>query len=136
MRASFFFLIFSALPALGQTETNIACVERLDVPTYPVPAKQARIAGVLTATVFLGSDAFVGRISTEWISTFKKGDMFQTAVEQSIRVSTFSKSCTGKKVTLVFNFVIAEGGRSQEDRFSFGYPSQFWITAPQMMVQP
>jgi len=73
MRAYLFLLILSVLPAIAQTETNIACVERVDAPAYPLLAKQARIAGVLTVTVLLGSDASVGKISADWISTFKKG---------------------------------------------------------------
>jgi hypothetical protein len=62
--------------------------------------------------------------------------MFQSAVEKSLSASTFAKSCAGKKVTLVFNFVLAERLLPQETRFSFGYPNHFWIAAPPMLVQP
>ena len=52
-----FLLILAGLPLMAQTETNIACVERLEIPTYPILATQARITGVMTTTVLLGADA-------------------------------------------------------------------------------
>jgi hypothetical protein len=136
MRACLLLLLFSGIPAVAQSETNIACVERLEIPAYPILAMQARIAGALTATVLLGSDASVGKISAEWSSTFKKGDMFQSAVEKSLRSSTFASACAGKELKLVFNFVMAESLPPPETRFSFGYPNKFWITAPHPLVQP
>jgi len=66
MRAYLLFL--AGLPLMAQTETNIACVERLEIPSYPALAKQARIAGAVTATVLLTNDASVGKISSEWTS--------------------------------------------------------------------
>jgi hypothetical protein len=140
MRTCFFLLTLSALPALAQTETNIACVERLEVPAYPVLAKQARIAGVLTTEVLVGPDASVEKISSQWDSQWAAGSkadsIFSSVVEKSLRASTFAKSCAGKKVTLVFNFVLAESLPPQQTRFSFGYPNRFWIAVPSPMVQP
>jgi hypothetical protein len=138
MRA--YLLILAGLPLLAQTETNIACVERLEIPTYPPLPKQARIAGTLTVGVQLGPDAAVGDISSEWTpqqaSVAKSGGLFVPAVEKSLRASAFLKSCANKKVTLVFNFVMGESPLQQEIRFSFSYPNQFWISAPIPLVQP
>jgi hypothetical protein len=139
MRAYLLFL--AGLPLVAQTETNISCVERLEIPTYPPLAKQASIAGALTATVLLTNDASVGRISSEWTPQYapaaKAGATIVTpVVEKSLRASTFVKSCAGKTVTLVFNFVFAESLQPREIRFSFGYPNQFWVTTPHAMVMP
>jgi hypothetical protein len=108
MRACLFLLSLTVLPAIAQTEMNIACVERLEIPAYPALAKQARIAGVLTTTVLLGPEASVGTITSDWNSRSEQENFFLPVVEKSLRASTFAKSCGGKKITLVFNFVMAE----------------------------
>jgi outer membrane biosynthesis protein TonB len=135
MRTYLLLVAFAGLPAIAQTETNIACVERLDIPTYPPLAKQARISGVLTGVVLLGADGSVAKISSEWAPASKKEGMFASAVEESIRASAFAKSCAGKQVKLVFNFVLSEAGTSTQIKFSFGYPNQFRIDAPLRMNQ-
>ena len=114
---------------MAQTDTNMACVERLEIPTYPPLAKQARIAGVLTASVRVGADGSIGNISSQFVPESTKSVMFASAVEESLRASMFAKSCAGKQVRLVFNFVIAEPGASTQVNSSFGYPNQFWIVA-------
>jgi hypothetical protein len=138
MRA--YLLILAGLPLMAQIETNIACVERLEIPTYPPLPKQARIAGTLTVGVQLGPDAAVGSISSEWTpqqaSVSKSGGLFVPDVEKSLRASAYLKSCANKKVTLVFNFVLGESPLLKEITFSFGPPNQFWITAPMSLVQP
>lgn len=140
MRACLLLLLSSGILAVAQTETNIACVERLEIPAYPTLAKQARIAGVLTTTVLLGPEASVGRITSEWssqsISGSKPESIFLPVVEKSLRASTFAKSCAGKRVTLVFNFLLSGNPRLQETASFFGYPNQFWIAAPIPLVQP
>jgi outer membrane biosynthesis protein TonB len=114
---------------MAQTETNIACVERLEIPAYPPLAMQARIAGVFTASMRIGADGSIGNISSQFVPESTKSVMFVSAVEESLRASVFAKSCAGKQVSLVFNFVIAEPGASTQLKFSFGYPNQFWIVA-------
>jgi hypothetical protein len=140
MRPCLFLLTVSVLPAIAQTETNIACVERLEIPAYPALPKEARIAGVLTATVLIGPEASIEQITSDWnspsTSGYKRENLFLPAVEKSLRRSTFTKSCAGRKVTLVFNFVLSENPRLQETTSFFGYPNRFWIAAPMMLVQP
>jgi hypothetical protein len=136
MRACLFLLIVSGVQAVAQSETNVSCIERLEIPSYPPLPKQARIAGIVTASVLLGSDGSVGKISTELSSTSKSHDMFQSGVEKSLRASKFAKACAGIELKLIFNFIMAENGAARETQFAFGYPNQFWIVAPQPMVQP
>jgi hypothetical protein len=125
---------------MAQTETNISCVERLEIPEYPPLAKAARIAGALTVAVQLGPDSSVGNVSSEWspqwASVAKMAGIFVPVVEKSLRESKFAKSCAGKTVTLVFNFVLSENPQQGEIRFLYGYPNQFWVTAPIPLVQP
>jgi hypothetical protein len=137
MRA--YLLILAGLPLLAQTETNIACVERLEIPAYPLVAKQARISGVLTATVLLGHDASVVKTSSEWDSEFKKNEpLFLRDVEKSLRASSFARVCADKAVRLVFHFVVAGGSvpSPQPPTISFGYPNEFWITVQPTIMQP
>jgi hypothetical protein len=70
------------------------------------------------------------------ISRPKPGALFVPDVEKSLRESKFAKSCAGKKVTLVFNFVMGERLLPKEIRFSFGPPNQFWIAAGTPPLQP
>jgi hypothetical protein len=123
----FLFLLISGLVAVAQTETNIVCVERLEIPTYPPLAKQARIAGVLTASVRLGADGSIGEILSRFTPTSEKEGMFVSVVEESLRASAFAKSCAGKKVGLIFNFVLTEAKASTQLKFSFSYPNQFGL---------
>jgi hypothetical protein len=133
MRA--YLLILAGLPLVAQTETNIACVERLELPAYPALAKQARITGVSTIVVLLGVNALVQKISSTWTGT-KNGGVFVPDVERSVRTS-FAKTCAGKAVTLIFHFELGEHlMENQQPTVSFGYPNHFWITAPPMHWQP
>jgi hypothetical protein len=124
-----YLLILAGLPLVAQIDTNMACVERLEIPTYPALAKQARIAGVLTASVRLGPEGSIGKISSQFVPESTKSVMFASAIEESLRASIFAKSCAGKQVRLVFNFVLSEPGVSTQTTFSFGYPNQFWVVA-------
>lgn len=139
MRTSLLLLILLALKAAAQPETNIACVARLEITAYPLVAKQARISGVLTATVLLGHDASVVKTSSEWDSEFKTNEpLFLRDIEKSLRASSFAKVCADKAVRLVFHFVVAGGSvpSPQPPTISFGYPNEFWITAQPTIIQP
>jgi len=63
-------------------------VQRLEIPTYPPLAKQARIAGALTVAVQLGPDSSIGSISSEWnpewASLAKACGIFVPVVEKSL----------------------------------------------------
>jgi hypothetical protein len=106
-----------------EPETNMACVERLPIPVYSAPARQARIEGTVTATVLLSPRAAVEKITTDFLSKTPKvtGSLIQ-AVEDAIRAAAFHTWCGDKTVVLIFDFKIA----GQE---SFGYPNKFWIVA-------
>jgi hypothetical protein len=134
------FLLTLALcswPALAQSDqeagSNMSCVERLQMPVYPPLANSAGISGSVTATVVI---APAGSIQT----TFSSGahPLLSPSVAYALRASSFHKSCGGKSVRLVFNFVLGENFDPDKlpQRVSFGYPNQFWISVPPRVVQP
>ncbi len=129
-------LALCSWPALAQTnqeaESNMSCVERLQMPLYPGLAAAARVSGSVTATVVISANS-----SNQ--TTFSSGShkLLSPAVDYALRASSFRKSCTGKSVILVFNFVLSDyypDGKLQ--RVSFGYPNQFWISELPRIVQP
>ncbi len=72
----------------------------MNMPVYPKLAEQARISGSVTATVVVASD---GSLQTNAAGH----RLLAPAVEKAIRASAFLKTCSGKSVRLVFNFVLA-----------------------------
>ena len=106
-------LIFGAVNLLaqspsGQTETNFACVERLQVPRYPRLALFAQIDGTITATVRLSKTATVEQITTNVESKLgTKGSLLTSSVEDAVQKATFLPDCGGKTVRLIFIFEIA-----------------------------
>jgi hypothetical protein len=134
MRACFFLLTLGTLPAIAQSETNISCIERLEIPTYPKLADMARISGVVISNVLLGFNSTVVSIESKSASG-KAHPILLPSVEKAVRASRF-KECAGKQVTLIFNFVLERNDTLQETKYAFSYPNQFWIAAPPMMVQP
>ncbi len=122
---------------MAQTETNIACVERLEIPTYPILAKQARIAGAITANLTVRANGSAQSVTLTTESGTRLHPILRPSVEESVGASSFAKACAGKTVTLVFHFEIDEKlSVKQQPVASFGYPNHFWITAPSTLVQP
>ena len=121
----FWIFAFCSWPALGQTnqesESNMSCVERLQMPVYPPLAAVARVEGLATITVVVASD---GSVQTEVVGH----PLLREAVERAVRASVFRKTCDGKSVRMIFHFVLDEDSPPVGQRVSFGYPNQFWIS--------
>ena len=89
------------------TESNASCVERLRMPVYPGLANAARISGSVTAIVTLAADGSVRATRMELGAASPTARrLFSKTVERALRASIFRKSCGGKSVRLVFNFVL------------------------------
>jgi len=87
----------------------------------------------------LASDGSIQNTVMEWggaSATAKR--LFTPAVEHALIASAFRKSCVGKPVRLVFNFVLGEAldPNNLPQTISFGYPNQFWISSPARQWQP
>jgi len=121
-----------------QGDSNMSCVERLEIPGYPALAAQARIQGTITVSVALASDGRVGKVETEAASKYSQArSLFGTPVWKAIREAKFRADCGGKTVRLIFHFDL-EGIAGLQTRASvlFGYPNTFWIIAAAQLVQP
>jgi outer membrane biosynthesis protein TonB len=114
-----------------EVESNMSCIERLEIPRYPPLADTARISGTVTAIVTISPDGTVQKTVMEG----NAHPLLVPGVENTVRAARFSKTCGGKSIRLVFNFVLGQD-RDNWQRVSFGYPNQFWISAPPRIVQP
>jgi hypothetical protein len=108
------------------------------MPVYPILAVQARISAIVTASVKLSVDGAIRGTDLDFKSavTAAKG-VIAPAVEKALRDSSFSRSCGGKTVRVVFNFELAGAAdKISPQVVSFGYPNIFWISVPEMHWQP
>ena len=133
-----FFWALTCLAGKPPVDTNITCIEKLQVPSYPPLAAQVRLDGVVVATVIVDKYGRVRDVSlsTEMASPSAK-QLFTSAVDNALRLSKYSKGCGDKPITLVFNFGLGDelvpGG---SPNVFFGYPNRFWISAPPNIVNP
>jgi hypothetical protein len=129
-----------ASAAGAEPDGNLACIEKLQIPDYPTMPRQARISGVVIATIKLTPDGRIRSLSTRFDagSNLKAGPLFLPTVETALRSSVYAKACEDKPITLVFNFVIGENflPDNVRERVSFGYPNRFWILVPPEVVNP
>ena len=124
----------------SQTESNMYCVERMQMPVYPKLADAARVSGTSKATVTLDSDGSVRQpIITDMgnASTTAKR-LFPPVVQEALRRSRFRKNCGGKSVRFVFIFELSEelDPNHLPQTISYGYPNRFWISVPPRPFQP
>jgi hypothetical protein len=101
-----------------EADSNIACVERLQVPGY------ASMEGTITASVVVSPKPTVQlQVTTEFATkTQKAAGALMQAVEKAIEGAAFRPYCAGKTVVLIFDFKMG-----LEPGVSFGYPNKFWI---------
>ena len=124
----FAILMLGCVAGLAQTEqaaeANMACIEGLQMPSYPPLARVANVSGSVTASVVLATDGSVQ-------SKIAGHQLFKETVEKAIQSSTFSKTCASKTVTVIFDFTIDKDlAPTDAQRISFGYPNRFWIVTP------
>lgn len=127
------FLLAFALccwPALAQSdqesESNMSCVERLQMPLYPPLAALARISGRITTTINLTASGMIESTKMEAESAIPNAKLLLgAAVEQALHESAFHRGCGEKSVRLIFHFGFDS---DPYKRVSFGYPNQFWIS--------
>lgn len=104
--------------------SNIECGVRIRLPSYPTIARAARIAGTTVATISLTSR---GRPAS--VEVVGAHQLLGTAVERELRASEFSASCGGRRVRLVFQFVIdGEPAEHPQSTFTFMPPNTFLIS--------
>jgi hypothetical protein len=122
----------------GATDSNIGCIERLQLPEYPALAKQARIQGTITATISVPSPGTSPKVETAYTGPFErtKGIISQP-VEDAVRRARFRQGCTGKQVTLILHFELIDDPRTRPiQSVSFGGGNEFWISSVIPSFQP
>jgi len=119
-------------------DSNIACVERLAIPTYPRVARAVSIDGTVKVKVQLASDASVLKVTTEVVSRFTGAkDLLAGPIEDQIRSVKFRSECGGKLVALVFQFELhGKGMPSPKETSEFSYPNTFRIISEPQLAQP
>ncbi len=124
-----------AAAARESAETsNMACVERLDLPTYPRLADAARIAASVTSIIRLGRDGKLQGVRSDVRAvgeTVKAA--FSKSIEDALRTSRFAAVCAGRTVTVEFQFSLGE--QVGTERVSFTYPNRFTIFARAKVIQ-
>jgi hypothetical protein len=129
-------LVMTSGPAIGtaqnpfEPETNIGCVERLQMPAYPSSAREAQVEATITASVLLSPKPTVQQqVTTQFKSrTQKAAAVLMPTVEKAIQEASFRSDCTGKTVVLIFDFkVTGQPSSNPKQSVSFGYPNKFWI---------
>ena len=120
--------------AAQEGPSNMSCVERLGVPTYPRLADAARIAASVTSAIRVDSGEALQGVTTD-VQTV--GETVKAAfikiVEEALRTSRFSVACAGQTVTIEFQFSLGE--QVGTERVSFAYPNRFTIFAPAKVIQ-
>jgi hypothetical protein len=122
-----------------EPETNIGCVERLQMPAYPPLAKQAHLEATITASVVLAPKPTVRQqVTTQYKSkTQTAAAILMPTVEKAIQEAAFRSDCTGKTVVLIFDFKFAgPPSGNPKQSVSFGYPNKFWIVSEPAMWMP
>jgi TonB family protein len=117
-----------------QSDSGAACIERLEIPTYPPLASRARIHGTVTTFVLLSSEGSMQSIKTKVKpDDATRAPIFVRPVEAAVRQATFRPACGGQTVVIVFHF---ELGEKLKQSVMFGYPNTFWILAESHTAMP
>ncbi len=124
-------------PLPWQADSNIGCVERLEIPRYPPLATQARIEGTITASVLISPEGVPKPLGTEAASKFAQAkNLLSQPVWKVISDGKFRSDCAGNIVKLVFHFTLKGISNNPRQTVSFGYPNVFWIASETPHYQP
>src|ERR1700693_4796161 len=92
-----------------EPDTNIGCVDGLQMPAYPPSARQAQVEATITASVLLSPKPTVQQlVTTQFKSkTQRASSILMPTVEKAIQEAAFRYDCTDKTVVLIFDFKVA-----------------------------
>ncbi len=116
--------------------TGLDCVERLEVPQYPVVAQGARFRPDVEASISLKAD---GSIETTRLASSAPAlvvKLFEREIDRAIRSSRFSANCRARVVTVVFQFRLTANVGDDYRGVFFGFPNRFEIVASEPRVNP
>src|SRR5690349_21811846 len=91
--------------AKAQSDPNMACVERIEIPRYPTLAAQARLEATITASVVISREGSAERVDVQAESRSASAEsIFGPPVRKVIRDARFRSHCAGETVRFVFHF--------------------------------
>jgi hypothetical protein len=132
-------LIYGQTPSTPPASADLMCVRRLEVPSYPLLAQQARIEGTVSVDIVLSTAGYVRDVNAHVDAkppTAARGVLLK-AVSEAVRAAAFDCSCAGRTVSLVFIFELAGTSIGQpRQTVSFGSPNRFWIKSETPYYQP
>jgi hypothetical protein len=114
----------------SDSTTDMTCVDRLDLPSYPSIADSARVEAGVSAAVLLSQDGKVEKVSMGPTSGMEyAAKLFYPAVEKAMKASAFLPSCGGKTVHLAFDFPFPTRSETGEtvQTVRFKNPNRFEI---------
>jgi hypothetical protein len=116
-----------------QSQSNIECLEHLEIPDYPPLARTGRIQATQTVKVLLSDQADPKIIE---ISLPEKSvnleRLFKEGAEKAIRNSRFLRECGGRTITIAFQYELSNGDRS----VAFEPPNHFLIRSGAVYLNP
>ena len=124
-----FVLVCAALAwsQVSEPEHNVECVTHLRLPGYTPISRGARMMGTASVSVGVAGDGQPLTIDVQGVPK-----LLRDTITESLRLSAYSPSCSGKLVRLIFEFRVAgEPAANPKSEVWFHPPNRFSIiTAP------
>jgi TonB family protein len=128
-----------SVSALSQDNPNVVCIGKMEMPSYPPLAQQARISGTVMVDAVLSAAGSVTEVTVRAdpnLSATGKG-ILGPPVAEALRGAAFNRTCAGKTVSIVFVFEIVGTSRgTPKQKVAFGSPNKFWIISEAQHWQP
>jgi hypothetical protein len=99
MRVPILALLLGGVVCHGQTTDTLACVVRLEMPVYPILARQAWVEGSAKASFTVREDGGPAKLVV--VATH---ELLRQMVESRVAKSKFRPDCAGASLTLRVSF--------------------------------
>ena len=137
--ASLFGVAGQPVNASAQDSSNLICVEKMELPSYPPIAQQARLSGTITVKILLSATGSAQDVNVQADpkASGTAKDLLGPVVANVIRRAAFDPNCGGKTVSIVFVFELAGTSMGPAKQTAgFGSPNKFWIRSEAPHYQP
>ena len=86
---------------------GLACFENLGTPEYPKNALQEHVDGSVWTWTQVSPQGTIDKVETQVVSAWGQGEKLLTPpVEKAIRAARIKSECAGKKVSVVFRYLL------------------------------
>lgn len=113
---------------------GVLCIDRLDIPPYPLLGVQAQVTGTVKAEVLLDQSSTASDIRIESRDT---GGLLPNHVRSLLQAAKYSRQCASATVRLVFHFEL-KGPATDRPKTSFAFtaPNEFWVISRPQQINP